>query len=212
MLRKIIQALIPNNNVIFFDLFIKASKNVLLSSNLLVDVVNNKSNNSSITLHLQRKKAVDINKDVIIQLNTQFITPIDRGDIFHLSAMLLKLTKRIIKIDKKLQLYAIDTNIDDCLIRNIKKLQEIAISLHNLMIAFKNKEEKIIEKESQKTVELDENIIEDLGQALKEIQVTLQYDMLTVIKLKEVYQAIESATEASVTLCDSIMRVYVKEI
>ena len=44
----------------------------------------------------------------MVQLNNQFITPLDRGDIQELSVLLLKLTKRIVKTNSKLQIYAID--------------------------------------------------------------------------------------------------------
>ncbi|WP_119344336.1 DUF47 domain-containing protein [Facilibium subflavum] len=215
MLRKIIKALIPNRGEVFFELFVKAAENVHQTSNLLADIINAKNTHDSdelvSQLRMQRQKAVDINKEIIVQLNEQFITPIDRGDIFHLSGILLKLTKRIIKINKKLQLYAIGVEMDDCLLRSVDTLQQITKSLYHLMIAFKDKDEKKIKLESQKASELDENVVEDLGHALEKIK-EAQYDTLTVIKLKEVYKAIESAVDTSATLCDSVMRIYVKEI
>ena len=109
MLRKIIKALIPSRGQIFFNLFVDAIDNVCQSSDLLVDIINAKdielSDQLAAELRMQRQKAVDINKAIVVQLNEQFITPIDRGDIFYLAGILLKLTKRIIKINKKLQLF-----------------------------------------------------------------------------------------------------------
>ena len=216
MLRKIIKALIPTRGNIFFDLFIQASKNIYQSCNLLVSIMSTKKDNKTSTelgaqLRMQRQQAVDINKEIIIQLNEQFVTPIDRGDIFHLSGTLLKLTKRIIKIHNKFQLYTSDIEPDDCLIGSVEILQKITHSLYHLMVAFKDNDENKIKFENQKVIELDENVLEDLGYTLKKIQ-SNHYDMLIMIKLKEVYKAIESAIETSTTLCDSVMRIYVKEI
>ena len=215
MLRKIIKSLIPSRGEIFFELFVEASENVHQASNLLADIVNAKDQEASkklvADLRQKRQQAVDINKKIAVQLNEQFITPIDRGDIFHLSGIMLKLTKRIIKINKKMQIYAIDTKLDDCLIRSVVTLQEITKTLYQLMQAFQKKDESIIQISSQKADELDENVIEDLSDALEQIKQE-NYDMLTTMKLKEVYKAIESAIDTSATLCDSVMRIYVKEI
>lgn len=215
MLRKIIKELIPSRGNIFFDLFVEAAENVYQSSDLLVAIMHTKDADASADLssqlRMQRQKAVDINKAITVQLNEQFITPIDRGDIFHLSGTLIKLTKRIIKINNKLQLYTSGIETDDCLIGSVEILQQITQSLYHLVVAFKDKDEHRIKLESQKVTELDENVVEDLGDALEKVQ-SNHYDMLTIIKLKEVYKAIESAVETSTTLCNSVMRIYVKEI
>lgn len=215
MLRRIIKSLIPSRGDIFFDLFVEAAENVHLSASFLVDIVNeeNACQASELMLKLrqQRQNAVEINKRIIIELNEQFITPIDRGDIFHLSGIMLKLTKRIIKINKKMQIYAIDSKVDDCLIRSVVTLQEMTKSLCELLIAFKNKDGQKLKLASQRATELDENVVEDLGDAIDLIK-KADYDTLTTIKLKEVFKAVESAVETSATLCDSVMRIYVKEI
>ena len=156
MLRKIIKALIPSRGSIFFELFVDAAENVYQSCNLLVAIMHTKDPDVSADLasqlRMQRQKAVDINKEIIVQLNEQFITPIDRGDIFHLSGALLKLTKRIIKINNKLQLYTAGIETDDCLIGSVEILQRMTQSLYHLIIAFKDKDEHKIKLESQKVM------------------------------------------------------------
>ena len=215
MLRKLIKTLIPSRGNIFFDLFIEAAENIYQSSNLLVAIMHAKDADASADLNsqlrMQRQKAVDIDKEIIVQLNEQFITPIDRGDIFHLSGTLLKLTKRIIKINNKLQFYTSSIETDHCLVNSVKTLQQIIKSLYSLMTAFKDKDEHKIKLESQRVTELDEHVVEELGDALEKIQ-SNHSDILTIIKLKKVYKAIESALETSTTLCDAVMRIYVKEI
>lgn len=215
MLRKFVKMLIPSRGDIFFDLFIQASENIHQSSNLLAEILNTndklKTAELAQALREQRQSAIDINKKITEQLNHQFITPIDRGEIQQMSVLLLKLTKRIIKIDRKLQIYSLGSSVDDCLIRSVNTLQNITKTLIEMMVSLKSNDFKNIEVLSQKADELDENVIEDLGHALREISVA-QYDMLTIIKLKEVYKAIEGAINTSATLCDTVMRISVKEI
>lgn len=215
MLRKIIKAIIPSRGEIFFELFIKAADNVHEASNLLAKIISaqNKSDSTELVAQLraQRQKAVEINKDIAYQLNTQFITPIDRGEIHYIAGQILKLTKRIIKINQKLQLYAIDAQVDDCLIRCVNTLQEITKCLYRIMQALAKKDDAQMKAESQRSSELDEKVVEDLGHTLEEIK-QANYDTLTIINLKEVYKAVESAIDTSATICDAAMRVYVKEI
>ena len=215
MLRRIIKSVIPSRDKVFFDLFIEGADNVHTAADLLLEIINNVDTNESDTLSKtlksQRKKAVDINAAVMTELNSQFITPIDRGDIHHISASLLQLTKRIVKINKKLQVYAIDASVDDCLIRSVSSLQKITQSIANMLVALKAGDHKKIQAESVNADEMDDNVIEELGHTMKEIS-KANYDTLTIIKLKEVYKAIESAIDTSAYLSDVISSVSIKAI
>jgi hypothetical protein len=215
MLRRIIKSVIPSRDKVFFELFIEGADNVHTAADILVEIINNvdskETDKLNKTLKSQRKKAVDINAAVMVELNSQFITPIDRGDIHHISASLLQLTKRIVKINKKLQVYAIDTTVDDCLISSVSSLQKITQSIANMLDALKSGDHKRIQAESVNADEMDDNVIEELGQTMKEIS-KANYDTLTIIKLKEVYKAIESAIDTSAYLSDVISSVSVKAI
>ena len=215
MLRRIVKALVPSRGEVFYDLFIQAADNVHNTANLLADIINTDDRDSlaslSSTLKGQRQIAVDINKSIIEQLNSQFITPIDRGDIHQLAALMLKLTKRIIKINQKMQVYAINAHVDDCLIRSVNTLQSITLALRQMMLHLKKNDFDSVRAESHTADELDEKVIEDLGHATRAISMA-EYDTVTIIKLKEVYKAIESAIETSATLCDTTMSISVKAV
>jgi len=215
MLRRIIKAVIPSKGDIFFNLFVKASDNVYETANLLADVINNenkiKFEKLKKVLKEQRKKAVDINTLIELELNSQFFTPIDRGDIQEISSAMLQLTKKIIKIYKKLQVYEIDAKTDDCLIRSVNSLQKLTKSLNLIIISLKEDDHETIRIESKKADELDDNVLDDLGHTMKVIS-DANYDALTIIKLKEVYKAIESGIDTSANLCDLVSSVSVKAI
>ena len=214
MLRRIIRAIIPSKGEIFFNLFEEGAITAHQAATIFTNIINNIDNAQeaqlTIDLRNQRHNAVEINKKIVIQLNNQFITPIDRGDIQELSVLLLKLTKRIIKINQKLKIYSIDARADDCLIRSATTLQNITKVLVDLMSALKNGNYERISIDEQKTDEFDDSGIEDLRHAMKEMY-SGNYDTLTIMKLKEIYKSIESAIDVSASIADLVMQISVKE-
>jgi uncharacterized protein Yka (UPF0111/DUF47 family) len=215
VLRRIIKAIIPSKGDVFFTLFVEAAANVHESANIFTAIINttDKAHEAQLSsdLRLQRQKAVEINKRVLVQLSNQFITPIDRGDIQELSVLLLKLTKRIVKINQKLKIYSIDTKADDCLIRSATTLQNITKVLVDIMIALKNGNYERISSDDQKTDEFDDSAVEDLRHAMKEMY-SGNYDTITILKLKEIYKSIENAIDTSVNIADLVMQITVKDM
>lgn len=215
MLRRLIRIIIPSRGDIFFNLFVDAATNVHQSANIFAAIINtnDKSNEAHLSsdLRAQRQKAVEIEKKVIGQLSQQFITPIDRGDIKELSVLLLKLTKRIAKINQKLKIYSIDTRADDCLIRSAITLQKITKVVVDVMVALKNGRYELIANYDQIINELDDSAIEDLRHAMKEMY-SGNYDTIMILKLKEIYKSIENAIDTSVNVADLVMQISVKDM
>ncbi len=215
MLRRIIKAIIPSKGDIFFNLFVEAAVNVHESANIFAAIINtsDKAHEAQLTTDLrsQRQRAIEIEKKVLHELGRQFITPIDRGDVKELSVLLLKLTKRIVKINQKLKIYSIDAQADDCLIRSATTLQNITKVLVDIMIALKTGNYERISSDDQKTDEFDDSAIEDLRHAMKEMY-SGNYDTITILKLKEIYKSIENAIDTSVNIADLVMQISVKDM
>ena len=182
---------------------------------MLAMIINSQDNGEeaqlSMNLRANKQLAVEIEAKVIHELSRQFITPIDRGDIKELSGLLLKLTKRIVKINQKLNVYSIDTRADDCLIKSANTLQNITKVLVGIMIALKKGNYDSIARGDQKTDEFDDSAIEDLRHAMNEIS-NSSYDTITVLKLKEIYQSIEIAIDNSVNIADLVVQISVKDM
>lgn len=215
MLRKIIRTIIPSKGDIFFALFVEASKNVHDSANIFAQIINtdDKAHEAQLStdLRTQRQKAIEIEKKVLYQLSKQFITPIDRGDIKELSGLLLKLTKRIAKINQKLKIYTIDAKADDCLIKSANTLQNITKVLVDIMLDLQKGNYDNISNHDQRTDEFDDGAIEDLRHAMREMY-SGDYDTITVLKLKEIYKSIENAIDTSVNIADLVMQISVKDM
>lgn len=215
MLRRLIKLVIPSKGDRFFNLFVDAATNIHQSANIFAAIINTNDKSSeahlSSDLRIQRQKAIEIEKKVISELSQQFITPIDRGDIKELSVLLLKLTKRIAKINQKLKIYSIDAKADDCLIRSATTLQKITKVVVDLMIALRNGRYELIANYDQVINEFDDSAIEDLRHAMKEMY-SGNYDTIMILKLKEIYKSIENAIDTSVNVADLVMQISVKDM
>lgn len=215
MLKRLIRAIIPSRGDLFFNLFVEGAEVVHQAANVFANIISAKDKATEMQLsgelRQQKQKALDVNKRVMIELNNQFITPIDRGDIQELSVLLLKLTKRIVKTNTKLQIYGIDIKADDCLIGSATTLQNITKVLVDIMQALKDGNYQRISKSEQKTDEFDENGVEDLRRAMKEMY-SGNYDTMTILKLKEIYKSIESAIDTSASIADLVMQISVKDM
>lgn len=215
MLRKLIRAIIPSKGEVFFNLFVAGAENVHQTANIFASIISAKDKATEVQLsselRQQKQKALEIEKKVMIELNNQFITPIDRGDIQELSVLLLKLTKRIVKTNTKLQIYGIDIKVDDCLIGSATTLQNITKVLVDIMKALKDGNYDRISNDEQLTDEFEENGVEDLRRAMKEMY-SGNYDTMMILKLKEIYKSIENAIDTSASIADLVMQISVKDM
>lgn len=215
MLRKLIRAIIPSKGEVFFNLFVAGAENVHQTANIFASIISAKDKATEVQLsselRQQKQKALEIEKKVMIELNNQFITPIDRGDIQELSVLLLKLTKRIVKTNTKLQIYGIDIKVDDCLIGSATTLQNITKVLVDIMKALKDGNYDRISNDEQLTDEFEENGVEDLRRAMKEMY-SGNYDTMMILKLKEIYKSIENAIDTSALIADLVMQISVKDM
>ena len=215
MLRKLIRAIIPSKGEVFFNLFVAGAENVHQTANIFASIISAKDKATEVQLsselRQQKQKALEIEKKVMIELNNQFITPIDRGDIQELSVLLLKLTKRIVKTNTKLQIYGSDIKVDDCLIGSATTLQNITKVVVDIMKALKDGNYDRISNDEQLTDEFEENGVEDLRRAMKEMY-SGNYDTMMILKLKEIYKSIENAIDTSASIADLVMQISVKDM
>jgi uncharacterized protein len=210
VLRGLIKAIIPNKGDVFFTLFEEEAINAHESATLLVDILNASDaghlNQLCTNAKILKQKANEIDKRVLQQLSKMFITPIGRGYIQELSNLFNKLTKRIVKISTKLNIYNIDAHTDDCLIKNANTLLVITQSLVDCVRGLRDSNSERIVAADDKINELEENGIEDFRHAINEIY-SGKFDTLTILKLKEIYKSIDSAVEVGVNAADLMVQV-----
>ncbi|MFC4892779.1 DUF47 domain-containing protein [Pseudofrancisella aestuarii] len=217
MLRKIVKTLIPNNDDIFFDLLVEASENVEKSA-MTLDKLMKERDKLTIAelvedLRSMRHFAIENASNMDFQLNKHFVTPIDRGELHNISTQLLKLSKKIVKIYRYIQILleeerdSVSLYLTNC----VETLRKMTRVLNEMIKALRDGDHKELKKLNVKINELDENVLEDLGHALKKFS-DYEGDILLIMKIKDIYKAIESAIGNCSSAGESIMRVHVKEV
>ena len=68
-----------------------------------------------------------------------------------------------------------------------------------------------ISNDEQLTDEFEENGVEDLRRAMKEMY-SGNYDTMMILKLKEIYKSIENAIDTSASIADLVMQISVKDM
>ncbi|MFT4693686.1 MAG: hypothetical protein ACI8TE_000577 [Francisella sp.] len=218
MLRKLIKSLIPSQDKIFFDLMIEATESVEDSARIL-DLILKETDNLTIAelaeeLKLTRTITVEAANKMDHELDRYFVTPIDRVELHNIITLLLKLNKRIVKIHRYMQILMeeergdVNLYLSNC-VETLRKMTKV---LDDMMKAFSTKNHKALKTMYIKLITLDENVLEDLGLALKKFSDSKESDIMFIMKVRDIYKAIENAISTCTSVAESIMRIHVKEI
>jgi predicted phosphate transport protein (TIGR00153 family) len=148
-----------------------------------------------------------ITRDLIQLLNTQYITPFDREDIYELATALDDVVDNIEEASDLLGLYGVEQptrqSVEQCriLVRAVEHLFNALGSLkgfrgvQNELIALKQ-----LEDEGDRLVR----------EAIAELFRNPQIDPLIVIRWKDIYEALEAALDACETAANVLGNIVVK--
>jgi uncharacterized protein len=106
-------SLVPQDRV-FFDLFAESGQNTLRSSKLLRDMLGQWPDDSGIGRDLLKaeQEGDRITHDIVQRLNTTFVTPIDREDIYALATQLDDIVDYIEEVADFMGLYRIEAPME----------------------------------------------------------------------------------------------------
>ena len=198
----------------FFPILKEMSDIILVASDLIIEWVQNSDHEAAIEYYKkikeQERKGDALSVRVFDELNTTFITPFDREDIHHLADRLDDVTDYINSCAKKIVLY------------NPKKMPENAVDLANLIkegalcIGKAVDELDVMKKNSKKIkeycVELHaiENRADDVYENFLIDLFEKEKDAVEIIKLKEIMNELERATDAAEYVGKIIKTIIVK--
>ncbi len=193
----------------FFELFAKAGENALEVARL-VDRRFAEHPNSDVTQ--EQVKAAEtrgdgITHDLIRLLNTQYLTPFDREDIYMLATEIDDVVDELEEASSMLSLYGIDApsrHAQDQTAIIVKAVEQLVIACDNLK-SMRGVEAALIELKRH----------EDEGDAvLRDAVASLfrssEIDPLIVIRWKDVYERLEGALDACETCANTIANILVK--
>jgi len=193
------EILLPRDKV-FFQLLEEESRNVLMGAQALNDMILNFDNLSEKRKHIEEieHQGDEIVHNIYDRLRTTFITPIDRDEIGKLASLYDDVLDFIDGVANRLKLYEIKGSTD-----GMKKLAQVVLkSAEEINVAFGLIHEITAPDIEARCIEVDR--LENEADSLKHECVARLFkteDAITIIKLKEVYELLESITD----ICEDVV-------
>ncbi|MDN7023666.1 DUF47 domain-containing protein [Methanoculleus sp. FWC-SCC1] len=195
---------------IFFDLLDRQAETVTQAAALLVDIV---ENYTDVKEKVRRMKDIEhagdeITHEIYEHLNRTFITPLEPEEISRLASALDDILDYIDGTAQQMYMYSIPET-DEAMVELAKLIQLSAVEVEGAVKGIRTiKDPKGIEERCIEVNRL-ENIADGvLGRAIRDLFTTK--DAITIIKLKDVYENLEVATDkcedAANTLSDIAIR------
>jgi len=193
----------------FFVLFTRAGENALEVAQLVERRFREHPSSSVTQAQVKAAETAGdtITRDLITLLNTQYLTPFDREDIYQLATEIDDVVDHLEEASDLLNLYGVATPtrhvFEQCEIV-VKAVEQLSIACANL---------KGMNGVQQALIEL--KTFEDQGdRILREAIASLfrsdKIDPLIVIRWKDIYEALERALDACDTAANVIANIVVK--
>ena len=193
----------------FFTLFGKAGENALQVSRL-VERRFREHPNSGITQEQVKAEETEgdvITRDLIMLLNTQYVTPFDREDIYQLATEVDDIVDYLEEASALLGLYGVEMPtrhaVEQCGII-VKACEQLAIACDNLK-GMRGVQEALVQVKAHED-EGDRVLREALGGLFRDEAI----DPLIVIRWKDIYEGLEKALDACETAANVIANILVK--
>ncbi len=193
----------------FFVLFASAGENALEVARL-VERRFREHPNSGVTQ--EQVKAAEtagdvITRDLITLLNTQYLTPFDREDIYQLATEIDDVVDYLEEASDLLGLYGVEMPtrhaVEQCSIL-VKAVEQLATACENLK-GMRGVQSALVEMKS-----LEDQGDRVLRDALASLFRDERIDPLIVIRWKDIYEALERALDACETAANVIANILVK--
>ncbi len=209
----IMKIFLPKDRV-FFSLFEQVADTVTTMSKCLKEMVNepDKARRSSLLSQIEdlEHKNDDTTHTIFTELGRNFITPFDREDVHYLATALDDVADYIYSSAKKINFY--NVNPDDVGIKKLAELIEQAVhELKTLLFGLRNMQNLAEMTTSLVKVNSIENQADDVFDLSIEMLFQAENDVKVLIKKREIYQAMENATdkcEDAVNVIESIIVKY----
>jgi predicted phosphate transport protein (TIGR00153 family) len=200
-------SLVPKDRV-FFDLFTEAGQNSLRTAKLLRDMLQQWPEDTGIGRDILKaeQEGDRITHDIVRRLNTTFVTPIDREDIYGLATQMDDIVDDIEEAADFLGLYKIEAPMDqalalaEVLVKSCEQLYELLKNLRG----FEDLEKYWIEIHR---LENDgDRISRDAVAALFADRI----DPMVVIRWKDIFAVLERAIDSTETAAHILEGIVIK--
>jgi predicted phosphate transport protein (TIGR00153 family) len=193
----------------FYAMFTEAGRNVADSADVLAGLLDPNANRESIAKQLREREHTgdSVTHRIMRQLNTSFVTPFDREDIYRLAAALDDVVD------------AIEAAADFVVLADVGKLPALMADQINLLVTSAHETAnamsrlKTLRDLEPYWIEVNrlENEADRVYRKLLSKLFSGDYDALTMVKLREVADGLEDAADALEHVAHAVETIAVKE-
>ena len=208
----ILQLLIPKDRI-FFPLLEKASLNLVTISKALYDALTTTSAEERTVLirEIERiEHEVDkVTHEIMHQLSATFITPFDREDIHELTSAIDDILDHIHGSAKRIEIYKV-TNISPAMIKLAELIQQAADELYKAIHELRDLKNTNTIREASIKINSIENHADDVFDNAVAKLFEEEKNAIELIKIKEVLQNLETATDKCEDAANVLSSILVK--
>ena len=185
-----------------------AKKSVQISEELVIMLTDLKINECQKKIHTIETEADQLVRDIFSELNRTFITPLDREDMQRVASKIDDTIDHIDGISARLQSYKITTappyalDMANELVKATKEVELMTAKLRNI----KNPSSMI--EHCRKTSEIEHKVDDLYSTAITKLFES--NDPIEIIKLKDIYEKMESASDRCVDVADVVEDIVLK--
>ena len=199
----------------FYPLFTRAAENIAVAADELAKLVaTDPADRHTLAARVKEAELAgdEVTHEIMVKINTTFVTPFDREDIYRLASALDDVLDAIEEAADRIVLYRLGT-LPDGIAAQVEVLQRAAAATAEAMPRL----EKMAElQEYWIRVNSLENEADDiyrtlLGDLLAPPEGAPPADVLTVLKIKEVVETLEEAADAFETVANTVESIAVKD-
>jgi predicted phosphate transport protein (TIGR00153 family) len=200
-------SLLPRDQT-FFDLFIEGGQNAVRAAKLLDEMMHNWPESEALAreILLAEQEGDRITHDIVRRLNTTFVTPIDREDIYALATQMDDIVDFTEEAADFLGLYKIEAPMEQATALTkvlVASCEQLAMGLENLP-SFKDLDKYWIEIHR----------LENDGDRISRDAVASLFsngiDPMVVIRWKDMFAVLEEAIDATETAAQIIEGIVIK--
>ena len=185
-----------------------AKKSVEISEELVIMLTDLKNAECHKKIHTIETEADQLVRDIFGELNRTFITPLDREDMQRVASKIDDTIDHIDGIAARLETYKITTappyalDIANELVKATKEVELMTAKLRNI----KNPSSMI--EHCRKTSEIEHKVDDLYSAAITKLFES--NDPIEIIKLKDIYEKLESASDRCVDVADVVEDIVLK--
>jgi uncharacterized protein len=199
----------------FYPLFTRAAENIAVAADELAKLVAaDPAARPALAARVKEAEHAgdELTHDIMVKINTTFVTPFDREDIYRLASALDDVIDAIEEAADRIVLYRL-TTLPDGIAAQVEVLQRAAAATAAAMPRL----EHLTELESYW---IDVNSLEDeadavyrtlLGDLLAPPDSAPPAEVLAILKTKEIVETLEEAADAFETVANTVASIAVKE-